>query len=83
MCMGFKKNWDVSTVAQQINTMVYEANSGYNDGFVGWGIKQDLYRIKWLVDDALKRCSTYAPEEEWLREQEQKKIIKILKDDIQ
>ena len=83
MCMGFKKNWDVSTVAQQINTMVYEANSGYTDGFVGWGIKQDLYRIKWLLDDALKRCSTYAPEEEWLREQEQKKIIKILKDDIQ
>lgn len=80
--MGFKKNWDVASVAQQINTMVYEANSGYTDGFVGWGIKQDLYRIKWLVDDALKRCSTYAPEEEWLREQEQKKIIKILKDDI-
>lgn len=82
MYMGFKKNWDVASVAQQINTMVYEANSGYTDGFVGWGIKQDLYRIKWLVDDALKRCSTYAPEEEWLREQEQKKIIKILKDDI-
>ena len=81
--MGFKKNWDVANVAQQINTMVYEMNSGYTDGFVGWGIKQDLYRIKWLVEDALKRCDSFAPEQEWLREQEQKKIIKILKDDIQ
>ena len=82
MCMGFKKNWDVANVAQQINTMVYEMNSGYTDGFVGWGIKQDLYRIKWLVEDALKRSSTFAGEEEWLHEQEQKKIIRILSDDI-
>jgi hypothetical protein len=81
--MGFKKNWDVATVAQQINTMAYECSSPYNDGYVAWGVKQDLYRIKWLVEDALKRCGTFSPEEEWLREQEQKKIIKILKDDIQ
>jgi len=80
--MGYKKNWDVANVAQQINTMVYEMNSGRTDGFVGWGIKQDLYRIKWLAEDALKRSSAFSGEKEWLREQEQKKIIKILKDDI-
>ena len=80
--MSFIKRWDVANIAQQINTMTYEANSGYTDGFVGWGIKQDLYRIKWLVDDALKRCSHYSPEDEWLREHEKQKVIKILKDDI-
>jgi hypothetical protein len=80
--MGFKKSWSVEDIARQVNTMTYEANSGYNDGFVGWGIKQDLYRIKWIVDDALKRCSTYAPEDEWLREHEKKKVIKILSNDI-
>jgi hypothetical protein len=80
--MGYKKNWDVANVAQQINTMVYEMNSGYTDGFVGWGIKQDLFRIKWLAEDALKRSSTFAGEEEWLREQEKKKVIRILSDDI-
>ena len=80
--MGFKKNWDVADVAKQINIMAFETTSGYNDGFTQWGVKQDLYRIKWLVDDALKRCSKFGPEDEWLREQEQKKIIKILKDDI-
>ena len=80
--MGYKKNWDVANVAQQINTMVYETISGHNDGFTQWGVKQDLYRIKWLVEDALKRSSTFSGEEEWLRDQEQKKIIKILSDDI-
>jgi len=79
--MGFKKNWDVADVARQINTMVYETRSPYNDGFIGWGCKQDLYRIKWLVEDALKRCSTYAPEEEWLREQEKKRVMEILSND--
>jgi hypothetical protein len=79
--MGFKKSWDIADVARQINTLTMEANSPYNDGFVGWGCKQDLYKIKWLVDDALKRCSTYAPEAEWLREHEKKKVIGILKND--
>jgi hypothetical protein len=79
--MGFKKNWDVADVARQINTIVYETRSGYNDGFIGWGCKQDLYRIKWLVEDALKRCSTYAPEEEWLREQEKTRVVEILSND--
>jgi hypothetical protein len=81
--MGFKKNWDVANVAQQINTMAYECSSSYNDGYVAWGVKQDLYKIKELVDDALKRCPTFSPESAWLHEQEQKKIIKILKNDIQ
>jgi len=81
--MGFQKNWDVPDIARQINTLTYEINSPRNDGFLAWGCKQDLYRIKWLVEDALKRCGTYVGEEEWLKEQEQKKIIKILSNDIQ
>ena len=80
--MGFKKLWDVADVARQINTATYECNNPRTDGFVGWGIKQDLYRIKWLAEDALRRCSHFGPEDEWLREQEKKKVIKYLKDDI-
>jgi hypothetical protein len=81
--MGFKKNWDVPDIARQINVLTHEINSPYNDGFLSWGCKQDLYRIKWLVDDALKRCGNYSGEEEWLKEQEKKQIIKILSNDIQ
>ena len=79
--MGFKKSWDVASIAQQINSAAYECISPYNDGFTGFYTKQDLYRIKWLVDDALKRCPTFSGEEDWLREQEKQKVIRILKND--
>lgn len=80
--MGFKKSWDVGDIVKQINCARYECISPYNDGYTGFYTKQDLYRIKWILDDALKECPTFAGEEEWLREQEQKKIIKILSNDI-
>ena len=78
--MGFKKSWDVASVAQNINAAAYECSSPYNDGFTGFYTKQDMYRMKWLIEDALNRCPTFAGEDEWLREQEKKKVIKILSD---
>jgi hypothetical protein len=48
------------------------------DGFSTWPIKQDLYQIKWAVDAALKDCPNYSGEAEWLKEQEQRQLIKIL-----
>jgi len=77
--MGFKKSWDASDVMSQISSLARECTSPYNDGFVGWGCKQDLYKIQEAVNEALRRCPTYVGEEEWLTEQEQKRIIKILK----
>jgi hypothetical protein len=79
--MGFKKNWDVANVARHINIASLECTSRYNDGFTQWMAKQDLYKIKWIVDDAISRCPKFGPEEDWLKEQEQKKIIDILRDD--
>lgn len=78
--MGFKKNWNVMDVASQINTMAYECSSSYNDGFVAWGVKQDLYRIKWVLDAALRRCPTFTPEEEFVKKHEHEEILKILKE---
>jgi hypothetical protein len=80
--MGYKKSLDVAGIVQQINAAAYECSSPYNDGFVSWGTKQDLYRIKEILDSAIRRCPTFAPEEEWLREQEKKKVIRILKDEL-
>jgi predicted patatin/cPLA2 family phospholipase len=77
--MGFQKDWDLNAMRHQIWMMRAEMNSGYNDGFTTWAIKQDLYRLKWLVDETLAQASTYAGETEWLKEQEQEKIIKVLR----
>jgi hypothetical protein len=79
--MGLILQYSVEKVIQQINAASYQANDPYMDGFVTFGIKQDLYRIKWAAEEALKRCPVYVGEEEWLKEQEKKKIIRILKDE--
>ena len=81
--MGLKKQIDVIDVVRQIHAAAYECSSPYLDGFNGWEIKQDLYQIKWILEDALKRCPHFTPEDEWVREQEKKRVIRILKGDIQ
>lgn len=77
--MGFKKSWDTVDVMSQISSLARECSSPYNDGFISWGCKQDLYKIQEAVNEAIRRCPTFSGEQEWLTEQEQKRIIKILK----
>lgn len=79
--MGHKYQLNVTGIASQINAAVYEQTSGYNEGFLSWGYKQDLYKIKWILDDAIRRCPVYGPEKEWLREHEKQQVIRILKDE--
>jgi hypothetical protein len=79
--MGFKFSYNITDAAREINAAAYDASNPRNDGFTAWGAKQDLYRLKWILEDALRRCPTFSPEKEWLREQEKKKVIKYLKDE--
>jgi hypothetical protein len=77
--MGFKKNWDISEVSQQIYRMARESASPYNDGYTAFEIKKELYEIKFIIDEVLKSSPKFYGEEEWLTEQEKKRIIKHLK----
>ena len=78
--MGFKKSWDVADISQQIHSLARECSSSYNDGFTSFECKKDLYQLKLIVDDALSKSPKFGEiEEKWLTEQEQKRIIKILK----
>jgi hypothetical protein len=79
--MGYKHTYDIISAYQQIRAAAGECANLKTDGFVAWGVKQDLYQLKWLIEEELKNCPEFAPESEWLREQEQKKIIRILKDE--
>jgi hypothetical protein len=81
--MGYKHSYNIVQVYQQIRSAGSECADPRTDGFIAWGVKQDLYQLKWYLDDLLKSCPEFSSiEADWLREQEQKKIIKILKDDI-
>ena len=79
--MGFRKSWDPAAIANQIRSLSRECSSLYNDGFTSFECKKDLLLIKKLVDDALADAPNFGEmEERWLKEQEQKRIIKILKE---
>ena len=72
-------DWDVNRVINECRRMHRFANDPYVTGFVNWPCKQDLYRVKFAVDEMLRNTSTFAGEEEWLREQEAERIVEILK----
>jgi hypothetical protein len=77
--MGARKDWDMHAIQHQIWAIRHAATTSYNDGWTAFGAKQELYQLKWQIDQALADCSTFAGEPEWLHEQEQKRILDILK----
>jgi len=72
-------DWNVDRVIGECRKMYAGATDPYVTGFVNWPCKQDLYRVKFAVDEMLKKTSTFAGEGEWLREQEAERIVNILK----
>jgi len=48
------------------------------DGFNGFGCKQKLYRLKFLLDQMIEDGPEYAGEEEWLEELRLEKAQRIL-----
>lgn len=76
--MGFRKPMDYNSVHHQIYSAGVELNNARNDGYVTWEIKQDLYKIKFLVDEILRTSPTFAPEPEFLEEQSKKQMWHIL-----
>lgn len=56
-----------------------EIKSPYNDGFTSWGLKQEMYEIKFLLDRLIKECPTFVPEEEWLEEKRKEHMWSELK----
>jgi hypothetical protein len=78
--MGFKKSWDTASIVSQIHGLARECSSARNDGFTSFEFKKDLYQIKEVIDAALAEAPDFGSiEKQWLTEQEQKRIIKILK----
>ena len=76
--MGFRKPMDYTSIQQQIYSAGVELYSPYNDGYNQWAIKQDLYRIKWLVDEILSQSPEFSGEKEFLEEHNKVKMWRTL-----
>lgn len=62
------KNWSLDVVKNEIDKITFAESDPRMDGFTTFGCKQDLYQILFYVQDKLNRCSTYAGEEDWIKE---------------
>jgi hypothetical protein len=70
---------DVPYCTSQIRKAIVEMNSPYNDGYMAWGIKQDLYLLKFMLDNVIENAPTFGEQEEtWLKEQSQAKMMQVL-----
>lgn len=77
--MGFKKPLEPDSIKMQLIRAHGEICSPYNDGWTAWQSKQELYEIKFLLEEMLKRQPTFTGEEEWLTEQNKKQVWSELK----
>ena len=68
--MGFIQRWNTQEIINQLRQCSAEVNSRYNDGFTAWGCKQDLYRVKFALDEMLKNSPTFSGEEEWVEKEQ-------------
>jgi hypothetical protein len=77
--MGFKKPIELDSVLMHLSRAYGEVASTYNDGFTAFYVKQDLYRVKFILDEMLKELPEFSGEKEWLEEESKKKMWKELK----
>lgn len=82
LVMGYKITHNPAEIMHRIRSMGYECRDMRTDSYIAWGIKQDLYRIKWLLDEALSKSPKFSIEDEWLEEIEKEKVIGYLKNDL-
>ena len=72
------RDWDVDLIIAQCRKMYAAANDPYMTGWNNWPAKQDLYRVKFAVDEMLKNTAKFSPEDEWLEDQEKQRMWKAL-----
>ena len=73
------KDWNREKIEQEIWKIKFAATDPRMDGFVTWGCKQDLIRLKYYIEDALEDCSTYVGEQEFVDQLEAERTFRVLK----
>lgn len=75
------QNWSTENIKSEISKISYAESDSRMDGYVTWRCKKDLYEILWFVEEKLRRCSTYAGEEDFILEHNKKETWRILNED--
>jgi hypothetical protein len=75
------KDWSLKDIKTEISKISWAESDPRMDGFVTWGCKQELYEILWYVEEKLRKCSTYAGEDDFLKEHDKEMTWRILNED--
>jgi len=71
-------DWSLERITNELRKCNAAMHDRYATGFETWGCKQDLYRVKFLVDQLLDEAPTYSTEEQWLDEMEKERVWQTL-----
>jgi hypothetical protein len=63
-------DWNVDNIISELEKCYWATTDPRMDGFTTWRCKQDLYRVQFALEHMLKNCPKYAPEKEWLEQQQ-------------
>jgi hypothetical protein len=64
------KDWNADEIISSLQRIYFATTDPKMEGFTTWRCKQDLYRVQFALEDMLNKCPTYAPEQEWLAQQQ-------------
>ena len=69
MSKVFSKYSFRTEVKEELQWLIDLMNDDRMDGFNKFGAKKELYKTKWMVENALKDAPTFTGEEDWIKEQ--------------
>lgn len=73
-----RKSLNLHYMQSEIRRIGYEIRHPHTDGYVGWGLKQDLWKLHMVLQKELAKSPTYTGETEWLQEQRTAQAFEIL-----
>lgn len=74
-----QKSWDVKNIRQQLARCASSLHR--EDGFTAWTFKEELYEIYFYLEEILEETNFGKVELDYIKEQKQKKLIKVLSND--
>ena len=72
------KKINLQYMQYEIRRIGNEMRHPHTDGYVGWGLKQDLWKLHMVLKAELAKSPTYTGETEWLQEQRTAQAFEIL-----
>ena len=71
-------DWNIDDIKAQVDCIAWAESDDRMNGFICWGRKKDLYELYWYIEDKLEKCKSYTPEDAFLEERREAKIVRKL-----